>query len=580
MAINVVYDPATNRITVTGGTESVPAVFDDIVAFDRAGTLKLLEGTIDADPDTFSLDRQVRPVELRALQLSITCIARAGATVDIAGKDFRGNAISENGIDVSSGSATTTKYFSEVDADGITVHGLQVDDEFDIEQSQWGRIWDTGQNTYILDASLYVGDGYASTYFKDLNKIIILTDAVEQYPIKVYRYATLQLGELVDEATKQTCNGCVIHVMKDNDNTRLFQGWGTPHACYLYGCTISSLNKQNRRCVVIGYGSDRFWNCSFVNYVHFLFYGDSDVYNTTIMGGTDANKITSAYYLFQQSEPTLDDVKAFNVLNAISAWITSLTIKRIVAVADRAVFIDYFSGDRYLKLLNCEFNNWIMYDPLGGATGVIDRAYTVNIHVADKDGVSLPGVNVVCKDKDDNEVFSVNTDENGDIVEQEVAYQRWTDFAYGENDEEDATCFSPHKFIISKTGYETLELEEITVDGIIDWHFELQEPTTCDYPSEDDVEKDVEYDSGAKIGNFAVPAEVEVKEDIGYGALGTEFLGILEAGALLRGTNLLGQLEAKVNLEAMLDKSVNLIGSLQKKTNMVGTLREVEAEGG
>ena len=36
------------------------------------------------------------------------------------------------------------------------------------------------------------------------------------------------------------------------------------------------------------------------------------------------------------------------------------------------------------------------------------------------------------------------------------------------------TTYSPHKFTISKAGYQTLVLEAITVSSKINWHLELQ----------------------------------------------------------------------------------------------------------
>ena len=35
--------------------------------------------------------------------------------------------------------------------------------------------------------------------------------------------------------------------------------------------------------------------------------------------------------------------------------------------------------------------------------------------------------------------------------------------------------YSPHKFTLSKAGYETLDLENITIDGPIVWHLGLQD---------------------------------------------------------------------------------------------------------
>jgi hypothetical protein len=54
----------------------------------------------------------------------------------------------------------------------------------------------------------------------------------------------------------------------------------------------------------------------------------------------------------------------------------------------------------------------------------------------------------------------------------------------------------------------------------------------CDYPSEDDVESDVVYASGAMTGNFAVPAAADVQSDVTYGAAGVQFTGTFKAPAV------------------------------------------------
>ena len=576
MAKTFSYNLSNNRITAKGGTELDPITFDDLVTADRAGILKLLDEVIDADPDTFSLDIQIRPVELRALQLSITCTARGGATADITGKDAWGNNISENGIDISSGSATTTKYFSEVDAGGITVNGLQNGDSFDIEQGQWGVIWDLGENTYHLDAELRLGDGTTPTYFKDVNKLIVFTQTLAEYcgypsygyawPIYIYGHAHIQLGELINEGTKETWKGCVIQTLINVDEIYLFAGTTANTYRYLYGCTIIGPDSIYNTTLVMGRNDMRIWNCNFVNYAYPYVGGSTNLYRCTIMNSS----LGFSYYYGEA--PTVEDYVVYDAVVAatINAHYFDSKICRLKATSEKAVSISGYDHLKDVTLLDCEFTNWLMYMRGEEEPGKILRKYSCNIHISDKNGANLSGANIICKDKDNNEVFNANTDVNGDIEEQEVTYQEWYQLALGWHGEEDATIFSPHSFTISKTGYETLEIDDITLSEPIKWHLELQDPTVCDYPSEDDVEEGVEYDSGAKIGNFVAPAEAEVKKDIGFGALGIEFLGTLEAGALLRG----------VNLEAQLEKDTNLFAQLEKRTNMVGIMREIEAEGG
>ena len=92
--------------------------------------------------------------------------------------------------------------------------------------------------------------------------------------------------------------------------------------------------------------------------------------------------------------------------------------------------------------------------------------FTCNIEVADIDDVTI-----LCEDQSGSQVFSELTGatNTGKIDEQIIHYVNATDWPRV------VTTYSPHKFTISKAGYETLVLENITVDGPIDWHLELQQ---------------------------------------------------------------------------------------------------------
>jgi len=75
------------------------------------------------------------------------------------------------------------------------------------------------------------------------------------------------------------------------------------------------------------------------------------------------------------------------------------------------------------------------------------------------------------KHDDNSDIFIVGspeTDGSGDILEQKISYKQW----YGTS--ENLSTYSPHKFTISKAGYETLILEAVTVDAPINWHLELR----------------------------------------------------------------------------------------------------------
>ena len=119
-------------------------------------------------------------------------------------------------------------------------------------------------------------------------------------------------------------------------------------------------------------------------------------------------------------------------------------------------------------------------DPVEPITTILNQSagsdtlvqYTCNIHVVDEDGANLSGVTVICdisaSSNYDTEEFSVVTAGDGTITEQTIDAKLW------EGTGETLTDYAPMRFTFSKSGYENLVMENITVDDPIDWRIELQ----------------------------------------------------------------------------------------------------------
>lgn len=93
--------------------------------------------------------------------------------------------------------------------------------------------------------------------------------------------------------------------------------------------------------------------------------------------------------------------------------------------------------------------------------------YTIAIHIADKDGADLSGATVTWLDSQSNTGNS-NTDISGN-VSFTLTSKKWVGTS------ETLTNFNTFTFTISKAGYQTLVLENITLSEAIDWHLELQQ---------------------------------------------------------------------------------------------------------
>lgn len=442
--MTLTYNPATNLIIVDAYTEGTPCNFTDIYNADRAGTLKLLDGTIDADPDTFSLDRAVRPTNDCAVILTITCTARVGATCDIDGEDAWGNAISENGIDISSGSATTTEYFSVVDAAGITVDGMTNGDDFDIDQGQWGVVWKLGDDQFLFDAKLLIGDGTVA-WFADEGKMVTfdnVTTGVWQYNIYVNNNATFRLGKLEDATDKSTSTGCTLHI-NSGYHTNIIDCLGGSEL-YLYSCMIEA-NSSHIYNIYRPRANSRIWN-TILSFCRIAEPQAGDYYNiytakssyalAGVVGGTfDDIILTEAQYyaLLTYGVSTYTNIKAYNCIGI--------------------VLLDVANGARYL--INCETDNWQIWFV---KTGPVYRQYTFDMKVVDGTGTGISGATVSMDDTNGSNIFSESTDGSGDIATQTVTYKTY-DRAGGLPGLTDAeVTLSPHTVTISKAGHAKREI--------------------------------------------------------------------------------------------------------------------------
>jgi len=467
MAIAFTYDESDNKVVVTGGTEGTPAIFADFVTADRAGTAELTpKDAPDACTTNMTLTYQIRPVEDLALQITFTLAstsAGAGDTLDVTGTDWHGDAQNES-IDVAAGDGAYTgaKYWqtiTDIDCTGWADGTLKV------TQPQWGVIWDYGNGQYQIDALLHFGDESTATYFASENELVIFNG----YVFYVKSNAHARLGALTDG---QPINGSYWKVINtatywnlDNSSTGAYLD--------LYN-SIFDVNGNN-------------------GHVHIL--TQSEINRATIISRSGKN------VTFNNTGTTIKDLCVIYGQLTFSSVPTSIN----GMIHDHATGYSAFGheGTGDITITGAEATNdehpthrWrvtcsdtkglILRNPITAptqATITIDangrflrEEYSCNIEVADKDGTLIDDVVVDCEDKDGTAVWTAGTivtgaTTTGLIDEQWIPRHKWEDTAETETD------YSPHKFTLSKAGYETLVLDNITVDGVIDWHLELQGAT-------------------------------------------------------------------------------------------------------
>jgi len=161
----------------------------------------------------------------------------------------------------------------------------------------------------------------------------------------------------------------------------------------------------------------------------------------------------------------------------------------------------YITGIGSYDILVIGATTGIVKDPLfriskpyiSAAGGILIEQYTCNIHVTDSDGNDLSGVTVLCEDKDGGEVFSVETDAEGDIAEQTINYKQWA------GTEEALTEYSPHKFTFRHDDYPDYVMEDVTVDHPIVWRIEMGISTS-----------DLETSVGNALTTYDPPTKTEL----------------------------------------------------------------------
>jgi len=546
MAIVFSYTEATNSVEVTGGTSGTPATFADFVTADRAGTDTILLSA-GAPANNLALTYAVRPVE--DLALKVKCVvANKTAEADfifITGKDWRGAAQTES-IDVTAGngSYTTTKYWSEITtldcSDNAAGGGVVwADGDLSVTQDVWGVIWDYGDGQYRIDCIFFIGNDVASTYFIETDKQITFSE--NNYYLVLVN-AVFQLGEKV--GSDLGYKGCAIFLYDDGASAASNYNTGSE---YLYGSYFKQIITGGHSYAAdlhLINGVGEYFSSMLEGRNRIQFEGSNISINETIFSywgnGVQIKNTSGTFSKIYAIELGVRDI----MINAPNGAITLFECNTSKAELE----LSGHNIDEIITVLNPRKGTALDMASWGGAnTDYFYLAWTCNIHITDKDGTDLAGVIVDCEDKDGTAVWAagtITTNAGGDIAEQNINYIRYGD---GVAD----LIYSPHKFTISKAGYETLVLDNITVDHPIVWHLELLDELAegdvrdgvaygedsegnLELPAVGDVESGVGFGSNGVefTGDFEVPAEADVRDGEGYGAGGAEFEGDLDLPAI------------------------------------------------
>jgi hypothetical protein len=454
------YAPATNVVTVTGGTAGAPADFASFVAADRAGAGTSLLAAWSPNSNTKALTYPVRPVELLALLISFVVASKTAETdyIFITGTDWLGNAQTES-IDVSAGNGTyvTTKRFrtiTNIDCSDNAAGGGTVwaNGTVAVTQPIWGVIASYGSGLFLMACRLAVGNGSTSTYFRTISESIHIPNGIipnNGVIIGTWANATFQSGVLYTLATKTTYGGSTFKLFEATNLSKLFSDAGGG-AIYLYSSSLFTTVSPNT------FYATRVWNCIIDK-------------NTSISMGTNVPDIynviiqLSSYGVgYLPGSGTFYNLNIQDCGTGVYGASSGILNLRNCTFADITHLIRVYQISGAKTLIDCTSSIWDLVDGGGPHTADVYRQYSVNLHLADIAGVNISGATVTLKDVNGTQVFSVSTGADGKITEQLVTHTLYDHTASWA-----LITYNPFTLAITKTGYQDYE-DVITIDRKMD----------------------------------------------------------------------------------------------------------------
>jgi len=177
---------------------------------------------------------------------------------------------------------------------------------------------------------------------------------------------------------------------------------------------------------------------------------------------------------FQAAQDTMEDIHVHNCASGMWGQSSGVEASDVLITSNSGNQLYNQGEGSTLKIIDPKISTTSRANYLTLETDWCAEAYTINIHITDKDGANLSGATVNLEGSDssnyDTDAWtadSVTTAADGTITEQTVTAKKWVGTSETETD------YNVFRLTISKSGYETLVLENITIDSPIDWHLEL-----------------------------------------------------------------------------------------------------------
>lgn len=337
-------------------------------------------------------------------------------------------------------------------------------DFWDLWNSSDVNGWDVVNNTcntqFKFWCKIQIGDGSTETWFADTMKQIVFADGISGTFLKITENATFRLGTLDNATEKITTDGCSL-IYSDTSTLGTFDGDSENGVILLYSSQIMSLTRWRQiKCYRWG-NTSKIYNTQFLGDVRLWGDFNAEIYNV-ISIGTKSNTIG----IYQVTGDINQLLVSDHEYNADLGWTTeSITINNLTARDPKTSSFFCRNLNHPIYLVNPDIDVWTF--TWVTSSDKVYRQYTFDLKVIDPDGTSINNAIVSLFDNNNDEVFSVLTDAQGEIIQQTIS-RGYYDQANGNTLQD----YSLHTLNIYKDNYQPYVMN-ITFSQKTNWEIAL-----------------------------------------------------------------------------------------------------------
>ena len=431
-------------------------------------------------------------VYVDSLRLNIT----AQSYVNITGTAFNDQPLGETNIAISGdGTYVSSSYFRTVEENGIDCSGFY---DITINQSRWGIIWKLDEATYkIRGCEVTLGDGETETWFKDVNKQVIIApvDGTTQL-FWAKNNSHLQFGTLINPSEKTTTDGCEF--LSYDYECRYIYGYAGSDI-QLYSCFFISPTAIRGQLTL--HGGAKIYHSRLQNVE--IVYCDSgysyDINNVVVHG--DTGSLIALRFIRGE----IANVEIYNTNTGIYQAVDHGGVFRDIKIRNCSQH-DFlmFRITQDVTLINPDVDGWQFYF-MPVCTAEVWRKYEFDLNVTDGDGAPLENctVTLTYSGMGGGSAYSGLTGSNGSTPTLELICG-----FYNETGDDTLYDYNPYNLTIVRENYQTYSLIFNLIEKL-SWKVALlEEIPVAETPPSGPFFHSYQIDYGAAVG-IRAPKRVE-----------------------------------------------------------------------